>query len=158
MDVIKVRNNLPMKNSYVMVRSEPAIKKYRATPRISIAVVTNGPVATAGSISNRFKIKGTNEPIEAAMIIDAQILSPTTSPSRGDTSRKRKTANIPRRRPYRIPRIRPTRISLKRIFVEFSKFTRPVAKPRTIMVEDCVPILPPMPIITGIKAPSAIVL
>ena len=80
-----------------MVRSEPAIKKYRATPSISIAVVTNGPVATAGSISNRFKINGTNEPIAAAMIIEAQILSPTTSPRRGDTSRKRKTAKTPRR-------------------------------------------------------------
>ena len=53
---------------------------------MSIAVVTNGPVAIAGSISNRFNTKGTNYPIVAASIIETQILNPTTTPSIGDVS------------------------------------------------------------------------
>ena len=49
-------------------------------------VVTKGPVAIAGSISNRLRINGTKEPIVAAMIIEIHILNPTTIPSIGDTS------------------------------------------------------------------------
>ena len=92
-----------------------------------------------------------------AIIIDAQILKPTTRPRIGDTSKNRKIAKIPKRIPYKIPRISPTRISFNKIFTEFSSPTRPVANPRTIMVEDCVPILPPIPIITGMNAASTIV-
>ena len=103
---------------------------------MSIAVVTKGPVATAGSISKRFKIRGTRDPIVAAMIIDAQILRPTTRPKTGEISRKRKIANNPRRIPYRMPRISPTRISLNNILAEFSNPTRHVGRPRTIIVED----------------------
>ena len=36
--------------------------KYNKTPSISILVVTNGPVATAGSISNFLKIRGVKVP------------------------------------------------------------------------------------------------
>ena len=43
-------------------------------------VVTNGPVAIAGSISSFLSIKGIIVPTVAATIIDAQILSPTTNP------------------------------------------------------------------------------
>ena len=53
---------------------------------ISIAVVTKGPVAIAGSISNLFNTKGTNDPIVAANIIDIEILKPTTRPNNGDVS------------------------------------------------------------------------
>ena len=47
---------------------------------------------------------------------------------------------------------------MNNILTEFSKLTRPVAKPLTIIVEDCVPIFPPIPMITGINAANAIVL
>ena len=43
-------------------------------------VVTNGPVAIAGSISSFLSIKGIIVPTVAATIIDAHILSPTTNP------------------------------------------------------------------------------
>ena len=40
----------------------------------------------AGSISNLFNTKGTNEPIVAANIIEIQILNPTTKPNKGEVS------------------------------------------------------------------------
>ena len=43
-------------------------------------VVTNGPVAIAGSISSFLSIKGIIVPTVAATIIEAHILSPTTNP------------------------------------------------------------------------------
>ena len=42
---------------------------YINKPKISLVVVINGPVANAGSILNRFKVKGTKAPnIEAKII------------------------------------------------------------------------------------------
>ena len=64
-------------------------------------------------------------------------------------------ANNPNINPYKIPRIIPTRISFKMIVKLFPTFTRPVASPRTTNVDVCVPILPPIPIITGINAARA---
>ena len=122
---------------------------------ISIAVVTKGPVAIAGSISNLFNTKGTNDPIVAANIIDIEMLRPTTRPNNGDVSINWNIAKIPKRRPYSNPSISPTRISFNKTFMEFSKLTRPVAKPLTIIVDDWVPTFPPIPIITGIKAARA---
>ena len=43
-------------------------------------VVTNGPVAIAGSISSFLSINGIIVPTVAATTIDAKILSPTTNP------------------------------------------------------------------------------
>ena len=43
-------------------------------------VVTNGPVAIAGSISSFLSINGIIVPTVAATIIEAHILSPTTNP------------------------------------------------------------------------------
>ena len=103
---------------------------------MSIAVVTNGPVAIAGSISNLSNISGTMDPIVAAIIIDEHILSPTAKPKVGGMFINLITANNPRRIPYNIPSIRPTLISLNNTFIEFSMFTLPVASPRTIKVED----------------------
>ena len=57
--------------------------KYNNTPRISILVVTNGPVAIAGSTSSFFKISGIVDPTVTAIIIDEQILNPTTRPRSG---------------------------------------------------------------------------
>ena len=85
-----------------------AIIKYRVTPRISIAVVTNGPVAIAGSISNLSNISGTIDPIVAAIIMDEHMLSPTAKPRVGGIFINLITANKPRRIPYKVPRIRPT--------------------------------------------------
>ena len=64
---------------------EKEIKKYllEKTPKISILVVTKGPVAIAGSMSNFLSINGVNAPIPAAMIIEQQILNPITIPRNG---------------------------------------------------------------------------
>ena len=48
---------------------------------MSIVVVTNGPVAIAGSTSNFLKKSGTIVPMEVAITIEAQILKPTTKPN-----------------------------------------------------------------------------
>ena len=47
-----------------------AIQKYIRTPRMSIEVVTKGPVATAASISKRFRAKGMNVPTVADMAME----------------------------------------------------------------------------------------
>ena len=47
--------------------------KYSKTPKISMLVVTNGPVATAGSISNFLKNKGIRDPTATAISIEAQL-------------------------------------------------------------------------------------
>ena len=94
----------------------------------------------------------------AAMIMDIHMLNPTTTPIIGETSINWKIAKTPNNNPYKIPNISPTLISLNKILTEFSILTLPVANPLTIIVEDWVPILPPIPIITGIKAANAMVL
>ena len=71
-------------------------------------VVTNGPVATAGSISSFLSIKGVKEPTVTATSIEEAILSPTTNPSIGSVPINLRLANIPSRIPYNIPRISPT--------------------------------------------------
>lgn len=48
--------------------------KYSKTPKISMLVVTNGPVAIAGSISNFLKNKGIRDPTATAISIEAQIV------------------------------------------------------------------------------------
>ena len=57
-----------------------AIIKYSATPKISIAVVTNGPVEIAGSKFNFFSISGTLAPTAVAIVIEQAMLSPITTP------------------------------------------------------------------------------
>ena len=64
-------------------------------------------------------------------------------------------ANNPNNNPYKIPRIIPTRISFNIIDKLFPTLTRPVASPLTTNVDVCVPILPPIPMITGINAARA---
>ena len=59
---------------------EEAIIKYRATPNMSIAVVTKGPVEIAGSKDSFFNIKGTLAPTAVAIVIEQPILNPTTKP------------------------------------------------------------------------------
>ena len=66
---------------------------------MSIVVVTNGPVAIAGSTSNFLSSKGTIVPMEVAMIIEEQILKPTTSPNVAGASLKKKNAKVPSRKP-----------------------------------------------------------
>ena len=46
------------------------MRKYASTPRISIEVVTKGPVATAASKSRRFRISGTKVPTVADRVMD----------------------------------------------------------------------------------------
>ena len=77
-------------------------------------VVTNGPVATAGSISNFLKMRGVNVPTPAAKSIEEQMLSPTTSPSIGSVLINLKLAKSPSIIPYKAPSINPTFSSFKR--------------------------------------------
>ena len=58
-------------------------------------MVTNGPVATAGSISSFLRINGIMVPTVAATIIEAQILSPTTNPKFSGASEKINLAKSP---------------------------------------------------------------
>ncbi len=51
--------------------------------------------------------------------------------------------------------INPTRSSLKKTWRIVEKSMRPVAKPRTTMVADWPPTLPPMPVMTGMNEISA---
>ena len=60
-----------------------AIRKYKATPIISIAVVTKGPVDIAGSKSSFFRAIGTLAPTAVAMVIEKNMLKPTTRPNSG---------------------------------------------------------------------------
>ena len=60
-----------------------AIRKYRVTPIMSMLVVTNGPVAIAGSIFNLLKRSGMSDPINDEIIIEDKMLSATTNPSMG---------------------------------------------------------------------------
>ena len=53
-----------------------AIKKYKNTLMISMAVVTKGPVATAGSILSFAKAMGTKEPTNAATAIELTTAPP----------------------------------------------------------------------------------
>ena len=69
--------------------------KYNNTPKISTLVVTKGPVAIAGSISNFLSINGVKAPTAAAITIEQQILKPTTTPKYGLASTKLKLANKP---------------------------------------------------------------
>ena len=54
--------------------------KYNATPKISIAVVTKGPVDIAGSKFNFFNISGTLAPTAVAIVIEQAMLKPITRP------------------------------------------------------------------------------
>ena len=99
-------------------------------------VVTKGPVAIAGSISNFLKTKGVNVPTPVAIIIDEQILNPTTIPITGSVSKKRSPANNPSMRPYNKPRIKPVFSSFNIVAPSSPIVILPVAIPRTIIVED----------------------
>ena len=58
--------------------------KYSATPKISIAVVTNGPVEIAGSKFNFLSISGTLAPTAVAIVIEQAILNPITIPNQSN--------------------------------------------------------------------------
>ena len=60
-----------------------AIRKYKATPIISIAVVTNGPVDIAGSKLSFLRMIGTLAPTAVAIVIEQNILKPITKPKLG---------------------------------------------------------------------------
>ena len=100
-------------------------------------VVTNGPVAIAGSISNFLKNKGVNVPTPVAIIIDEHMLKPTTTPIIGLVSIKRNPAKIPSITPYKTPRIKPALSSFSIIVSSFPIVILPVAIPLTMIVEDC---------------------
>lgn len=61
-------------------RRSVAMPRYTRIPRLSTALVTKGPVATAGSILSVFRMMGAQVPIAAAMVMDMNMLEPTTNP------------------------------------------------------------------------------
>ena len=62
-------------------------------------VVTNGPVAMAGSISTFRKNIGIKVPTATAISIEQPMLNPTTTPSMGSTSINRNFAKRPSNKP-----------------------------------------------------------
>ena len=92
-------------------------------------------------------------PMEAAVVIAVTIARATIGPRRGSLCQS--IAAQPATIPQAIPMIKPIFISLKRILLRLLKSTRPTAKPRIIMEEDCMPTFPPIAVMTGIKVISA---
>ena len=80
-------------------------------------MVTNGPVATAGSISNFLNINGMIVPTVAATIMETQILKPTTTPRYSWALAKVTFAKTPNSMPYRIP-VSYTHLTLPTIYSE----------------------------------------
>ena len=134
-----------------------AIKKYKATPIISIAVVTNGPVDIAGSKLSFLRTIGTLAPTAVAIVIEQKMLNPITIPKFGIEVPVMYSEAIPTNKPYVDPSKLPTNSSFKISGIVFVTSTLPVASPLTTIVEDCVPTLPPIPIITGINAAKTII-
>ena len=85
------------------------------------------------------------------------MLKAITSPKSGSDDFVIYADAAPTTEPYNAPKIAPTIISLKISGKVLVTSTRPVASPLTIIVDDCVPILPPIPMITGMKAASIII-
>ena len=112
-----------------------------------MAVVTKGPVATAGSIFILAKTIGIREPIRAATDMELRTASPTDKANTSVVYRTCATTAIII--PYTMPRIKPMASSFKTTDLKSLKCKRPVASPLTTIVEDCVPIFPPIPIIIG---------
>ena len=134
-----------------------AIRKYKATPIISIAVVTNGPVDIAGSKLSFLRTIGTLAPTAVAIVIEQNMLNPMTKPMLVIEFPVIYSEARPTIRPYAVPNKLPTITSFKINGMVFVTSTLPVASPLTTIVEDCVPTLPPMPIITGINAAKTII-
>ena len=124
---------------------------------ISIAVVTKGPVDIAGSKLNFLRTIGTLAPTAVAIVIEQNMLKPITKPRLDMVVPEIYSEAIPTSKPYAIPSKLPTNTSFKINGTAFVTSTLPVASPLTIMVEDCVPTLPPIPIITGINAAKTII-
>ena len=134
-----------------------AIKKYKATPMISIAVVTNGPVDIAGSKLSFLRTIGTLAPTAVAIVIEQKILKPITIPRFDIEVPVIYSEARPTNKPYAPPSKLPTITSFKINGIVFVTSTLPVASPLTTIVEDCVPTFPPIPIITGINAAKTII-
>ena len=134
-----------------------AIKKYKATPIMSIAVVTKGPVDIAGSKLSFLRIIGTLAPTAVAMVIEQKMLKPITKPRLDMGVPVIYSEAKPTNGPYAAPNKLPTTTSFKISGTVLVTSTLPVASPLTTIVEDCVPTLPPIPIITGINAAKTII-
>ena len=111
---------------------------------MSFKVVTNGPIAKAGSILYRFKIKGNNVPKIAAnkMTVNKETLTttPNSEFSNTDATPKIKLAR-------KIPFINPTLASRHNFGKILPKSLSPRAKDCTTIAEDCTPTFPPIAVI-----------
>src|SRR4051812_41064840 len=118
-------------------------------PVMSLAVVTNGPDAMAGSTPNFFMAAGAMVPMDAAAVMAATMATNTTTPSMYLPPEKKMMLMMPTTRPQTAPINMPTRNSRNSTVDSSATLTRPVARPRVRMVADCVPTLPPMAVMTG---------
>ncbi len=88
-------------------------------------------------------------PRVAATRIPISMLRPTITASTQAPCHSQAIA--PTERPQASPITRPMRISLSSRLPRWIRSACPVARPRTTMVEDCSPILPPIAMTTGMK-------
>ena len=108
-------------------------------------------------MSSFLSTRGVRVPTPVAINIDEHMLRPTTAPIIGLVSINLNPAKIPSMRPYRTPSNSPTLSSFNITVNSFPIVILPVAIPLTTIVDDCVPTLPPIPIIIGIKDAKTII-
>ena len=111
----------------------------------------NGALITAGSTPTRRATSGSSEPTNAASVQTASSVRLTTMAMSCPT----KTHAGPKARAPRIaPSSRPTRASRRMTTPRSSNRTSPTAKARVTVVAACAPVLPPVPMISGMKSAS----
>jgi hypothetical protein len=120
-----------------------------AMPMMSFVVVINGPVANAGSIFIRLSIIGIVEPTIAAKVttISNDIPEVRDLPKSLVKYKDIKVRIIEQIKPFKSP----TRNSFQRRISMSVVCIAPVASPRTTIVEDWIPILPPSAATSGMK-------
>ena len=117
-------------------------------PKISLHVVINGPVATAGSIPFLCRIKGTKVPTSDAMMITMtkEILIVVQTLMGYLRSKPKENTMAARKIPF-------TKARLISLNIRFSNEPRKLsfASPCTMIAEDCTPTFPAMAAMSGVK-------
>lgn len=119
---------------------------------ISFIVVINGPLATAGSMPILFINNGISDPIVVPTVIAVVKLIPTIVANNGWPYSITMIENSIRL--HTKPEIKPLADSCNACLTLFSFSISPVEILRTETANDCVPVLPDIPLIIGINAAS----
>ena len=117
---------------------------------MSFIMVINGPEATAGSTFIRLKVIGMRTPRVADSETARKMDIPTTRPNISCLPSQKNATNAIIT-PQTTPISRAVRISLSMTPAIRVRLIYPVAIPRTVAVEDCRPVLPPIAIMAGIN-------